>query len=112
MTLEIAVTCFLVVIGVVGLGALWISGVRLLVGDLRGKRVGETPFCTKCGYNLTALSSEICPECGVALMADNVRRGELRRDWLAVAGTVFRLLILLAVSLLLLALAMPSTGSP
>jgi hypothetical protein len=89
------------------LAIFWISGIRRLRRDLRGRAAGDTPFCTQCGYNLTGLRSEICPECGLPLTAESVRRGEARPRWIAVVDTVFFLLILLIVSLLMLGLAMP-----
>lgn len=29
------------------------------------------PHCAKCAYNLTGLTSDRCPECGIVLTADN-----------------------------------------
>lgn len=42
-------------------------------------RVGETPFCRRCGYNLTGRASMACSECGAALDAPRaVVRGTRR----------------------------------
>jgi len=50
-------------------------GLWLLVRGLRPKRVGLTPFCRKCSYNLTGVdltAKEIrCPECGAHLCSLN-----------------------------------------
>jgi hypothetical protein len=37
---------------------------------------GEIPHCARCGYNLTLLTSDRCPECGSQLTPDGVRIGE------------------------------------
>jgi hypothetical protein len=56
------------------------AGIVLTAIALRPKRVGETPHCPKCGYNLTGLITEVklvrCPECGVTSRMANLRRGE------------------------------------
>ncbi len=41
-----------------------VLGLWLLVRGLRPKRRGDTPYCAACGYNLTGLAGELCPECG------------------------------------------------
>jgi hypothetical protein len=51
---------------------LWTFAAVLVAGALlivRGwpRRRGPTPHCRKCGYNLTALTSNRCPECGASL---------------------------------------------
>ena len=71
---------------------------------------GSEPRCIKCGYILTGVASEICPECGnprgpqsTTYVSLQVQRRLLRiAGWLAVIGVV---LFLLAVSVLL-----PSLG--
>jgi hypothetical protein len=108
MTLQVVIATVMVAIAAVVLGVFWISGIRRLRRDWRGKALGEIPFCTKCDYNLTGVSSEICPECGLPLTAGNVRRGEAKPKWTAVADTVFFLLVLLVVSLLFLTVVLPS----
>lgn len=47
-------------------GSIWllILAAVLLANGFRPKRHGNTPFCARCGYNLTGLSGEVCPECG------------------------------------------------
>lgn len=64
----------------VALGAVY-WGVRLLRRSRH--RVGETPHCSRCDYDLTANASAVCPECGLALDAPgHVVHGEAvyRRD--------------------------------
>jgi hypothetical protein len=39
-------------------------GIWLIRKSLWPKRRGHTPYCATCGYNLTGLVSERCPECG------------------------------------------------
>ena len=50
----------------------------------RGSRVGDVPHCPTCDYVLTGLDTEAsgarCPECGAALDARPVPRGERRYD--------------------------------
>src|SRR5262245_57686450 len=72
-----------------------VLGAALLIRGWRGRRVGTDPHCRKCGYNLTGITSERCPECGTPHL-DNPVLGQFRRRYrLVLAG----LLILL-----------PSTG--
>jgi hypothetical protein len=64
-------------------------------------RKGDTPYCGRCGYNLTGLTSDRCPECGGLLSEMRVVRGELvigrsTRLWYAVS-----ILLLLAVAVAL-----------
>ncbi len=37
---------------------------------IRGRRVGDVPFCGACEYNLTGLQSTTCPECGTTIQDD------------------------------------------
>jgi hypothetical protein len=74
----------------------WIAGILGVLGCLliwRGWRVrrrGETPRCRKCDYNLTGLTSDRCPECGLSLETGALVHGErYRRWWWAVLGVVF-----------------------
>lgn len=59
--------------------ALTFLGVFLLVRSLWGLRHDQEPRCSGCGYNLTALSSEQCPECGAPLRHATVVFGRRRR---------------------------------
>ncbi len=43
---------------------LLIIGVSLLIKGLQQRYRGDDPHCANCGYNLTGLASERCPECG------------------------------------------------
>ncbi|MBN1341422.1 MAG: hypothetical protein JXQ73_02015 [Phycisphaerae bacterium] len=64
-----------------------LMGVVLLVRGLRARVVATAPHCRGCGYNLTALSSERCPECG-GVIADIgvVSEKRTRRYGLALVG--------------------------
>ena len=41
-----------------------IIGLAIMAAGIWPRRRGETPYCRKCGYNLTGIASEHCPECG------------------------------------------------
>ncbi|MBN1342086.1 MAG: hypothetical protein JXQ73_05365 [Phycisphaerae bacterium] len=57
-----------------------VLSILLLKLGIWPKRRGDTPHCRKCGYNLTALASERCPECGADLSGSKaIVRGERRR---------------------------------
>ena len=78
---------------------LLIVGLILLRRGLRGRFVGCPPTCGQCGYNLTGLTSERCPECGsLVAKARVLRRRRERRYGLVVGGVValFPLVVLLA----------------
>lgn len=65
-------------------------GVWLLAWGCRGRRVGEEPRCSKCGYILLHLASYHCPECGTEISAGNTVTGEHRRGWgRVIAGILF-----------------------
>ena len=82
----------LVLISLILAGAT-IAGALLVIRGLRGRRVGQTPFCRKCGYNLTALESERCPECGGGLGESSVVVG-VRHRRRGLVGTGVALLLL------------------
>ena len=42
-----------------------ILAIWLLKTGIWPRRRGVTPHCAGCGYNLTGLTGERCPECGV-----------------------------------------------
>lgn len=54
-------------------------GLVLLDRGFRRSRRGTAPHCRKCGYNLTGLPSNRCPECGTVVTAKTVVLGERRR---------------------------------
>ncbi len=41
-----------------------VIGLAIMAAGIWPRRRGETPYCRKCGYNLTGIASEHCPECG------------------------------------------------
>ena len=47
-----------------------------MYGSYRGREWGEKlpPVCTHCDYNLTGISSEVCPECGKTIYWLDVER--------------------------------------
>lgn len=62
-----------------------LCGALLMLWALFPKRVGATPYCARCRYNLTGIDWESperrCPECGHALDSERtVRRGERHRS--------------------------------
>ena len=66
-----------------------IVGTLLLIRGLRGRRVGDTPYCPKCGYDLTGLTSHRCPECGRDFTPDTILRGRRhRRPGSVILGTL------------------------
>jgi hypothetical protein len=82
------------VIIVAAVGLAFVAGLILFIRGWRGRRVGDEPRCRKCGYNLTGLTSENCPECGTAASGANVVRGQRRRR----RGALVSGLVLLAIS--------------
>jgi hypothetical protein len=81
------------------------AGIALTIMG-RGRRVGDEPHCRKCGYNLTGLPSERCPECGRPATGRNVIIGTRQRRWRLLApGLALLLLGLLGGSALLAAMA-------
>ncbi len=65
-----------------------IAGVKVLLSGFRGRRVGDTPVCCKCEYDLRATDSKRCPECGLRFSANSVLYGRLVRNYvLVVVGT-------------------------
>lgn len=62
-------------------------GLFCILAALFPRRRGDAPHCRKCGYNLTGISSQRCPECGQTLVGGAVVRGtRTRRPLLAVFG--------------------------
>lgn len=75
-------------------------GLAALVVGLWPRRRGSTPFCRKCGYNLTGIDrqpatpgEQPCPECGLDLRCDDsaVIGKRVRRLHLAVLGLLMAL---------------------
>ncbi|MCK4342815.1 MAG: hypothetical protein KAY37_13945, partial [Phycisphaerae bacterium] len=72
-------------------------GAWLFITGRFPKRQGDTPFCRKCGYNLTGLATgainDRCPECGSSLIPSAIVIGErrIRKRWMIV-GVVLGLL--------------------
>lgn len=73
-----------------------IPAVVLLRRGFFPRRVGTTPHCARCEYNLTGLTSERCPECGANLIAGNIVHGEQRQTRGRAIGGILCLLPVLA----------------
>ncbi len=62
-----------------------IVGPALAIAALRRPRRGSTPYCRRCGYNLTGTALDApgtrCSECGALLTRGAVVRGERRMVW-------------------------------
>lgn len=84
-------------ISVVVFSALSFLGLYLIVRGLWPRRRGSTRYCRRCGYNLTGLSSERCPECGRELSGRGIVIGTRQRSPVRVLLGVSCLLPLLAV---------------
>ena len=59
---------------------LLLIGLRLIKTGLWPRRQGDTPHCRACGYNVTGLVGERCPECGGALGPRRIVFGERQRS--------------------------------
>jgi len=85
--MEVISVCLGIGVGWIVYVAVLVAGVILVKWGLWPRRRGTTPYCRACGYNLTGLTSEQCPECGHALAGGNVVYGRRhRRAFLAVLG--------------------------
>jgi hypothetical protein len=68
--------------------------VALVMSGLRGWRVGDEPFCSRCGYSLTGLESGACPECGTPITIGTTVHGVCKPSRLFIGlGTGTLLLI-------------------
>lgn len=76
-----------------GLGLL--AGLFLLILGLRGRRVGDRPYCRRCGYDLTGLSSDTCPECGLTNATKLAVYGRRKPVRLAVVSGLVLVIVLL-----------------
>jgi len=57
----------------------FLAGLVLLIRGLRGKRVGESPYCRKCGYNLAGVEGPKCPKCGSIISPRSITVGYRQR---------------------------------
>jgi hypothetical protein len=76
--------------------ALLIAGFLLLRRGIRGRRVGDHPFCRRCGFDLFGkpASSTLCSECGADLVPRNATVvGVLHRRPRAMVGGLFLILL-------------------
>ena len=65
------------------------GAIVLLKIGLWPQRKGGTPYCRRCGYNLTGVGADVCPECGALRSGRMTIYGERqRRGWLALGGVV------------------------
>src|SRR5437764_124792 len=51
-------------------------GLELLRRGRWPRRIGTTPHCRKCGYILTGLEADRCPECGSLVTGHGTVHGE------------------------------------
>lgn len=82
----------LLLAGIVILGA---SALLIRFGG-RSRPVGDTPYCRRCRYDLTALTSDRCPECGTELNAAAIVVGTRRRRPIVLSAGVLVMLAALA----------------
>src|SRR5262245_29825394 len=91
------------IIAVIALAvALW--GWSILRRGWSGRRVGEAPFCRRCGFELTGRSlTDHCPECGADLDARREVVVGVRRPrfFMLFAGMVLLLISVLPIWLVL-----------
>src|SRR3954469_14027491 len=78
--------------GIIGCIVAAAIGVALLTVGLRGRRVGDHPFCRRCGFDLFGKPphSRVCPECGTSRHAPGalVTRARQRRKWALWTGAI------------------------
>ncbi|UCC30530.1 MAG: hypothetical protein JSU86_20315 [Phycisphaerales bacterium] len=53
--------------------------ITLVVRGVRGKQIGDAPHCRNCGYNVTGVAGDNCPECGSGLTPESIVIGYRRR---------------------------------
>ncbi len=73
------------------LGVMFLCGLGLVIRGLRGRVVGDHPYCRKCGYDLFGNpAAQRCSECGVDITQPSSRRIGLveRRRPLLITGVV------------------------
>src|SRR5688572_6560291 len=65
-----------------------VAGAAVFAFGWRGRRVGDHPFCRRCGFDLFGLpaESQACPECGGDLAAPRATVVGTRRRRPGVAG--------------------------
>src|SRR5215211_7772077 len=72
-----------------------VAGMMLLLLGLRGRRVGDHPFCRRCGFDLFGKpdDSSICPECGARLGSARAQVIGVRhrRQWAIMSGSMILL---------------------
>jgi len=74
----------------------FIIGVIFLQRGIWPRRVGDTPYCGRCKYNLTGIESDRCPECGGDVTPATIVYGlRRRRPGLIAAGAACMLPLLL-----------------
>lgn len=98
------ISILLLFVLILGIGSL-ILGLWLLFRWRRGRRAGTHPTCNACGFDLRGLTptnpdattSAACPECGTALTAANIAKGDPRRSPFTLVVALLCLLLALGI---------------
>jgi hypothetical protein len=89
MSLGIGALLIFVLIGIL----LAMRGAELIKRGVQSSRIGYEPSCRACGYNLTGIQSQRCPECGSILSPLSILSGRKQRQFgLMLAGIAMLLL--------------------
>src|SRR4051812_1973102 len=79
--------------GPIFVASLLVSGWLLYLLRRRPARVGYTPYCRDCGYELTGSQSGRCPECGLEAAPGTLVYGRAHRSPLLLISTVAALAV-------------------
>jgi len=74
------VIIFVMMVFAVLVGVLLVSALVMFKRGLWPQRYGDEPHCRHCGYLLIGIDAKRCPECGTALLPNNIVFGERHRQ--------------------------------